>query len=181
MSRCFNGHIVEVPRCEGCHHVWHVVRPGEVSDGVLKPPVVKGPEDCDLCHEARHHVPQRGCLRCAGSAADAMITAIRAAQPIREEIIQLRAASWLLSWRVGVASALGLLGGGAAGGYFEGADRGERFVAWVVGAFTVPVIQFLIRRSVEHKERRLPRLGPTGEIVYGEGADDGKNAPVFLE
>ena len=178
-TRCFNGHVHETQGCEGCHHRYHVVRQGRVEGGSLLPPDVKGPEACLLCHQARHATPVKGCPICGHRIGYSMISAFKAAQPVRDEIMGLKLQSWLLSWRAGLANFLVWIGGGSAAGQFEGAGRFQRFFGWVMMASAIPVAQWMIKRQIRKKERLLPKLGPSGEIVFGEGADDGKDSVLY--
>lgn len=178
-ARCFNGHAAEVDRCEGCHHRFHVIRTGRVEGGQLLPPKVKGPLDCVLCHQARHPAPVRGCAICGDRAGDQMIAAMKASQPIRDEIVGLQMQSWLLSWKSGLASFLLWMTGGSAAGQFEGAGRFQRFFGWILMASAIPVAQWMIKQQIRKREKLLPKLGPTGEIIYGEGPDNRKDPLLF--
>lgn len=168
MTRCFNGHTTDRPGCPGCHHAFHVVRQGRVEGGRLLPPVVNGPEECNLCHEARHTRPVAGCRRCEGAFAETLALAQEAAAPVRNRILELKMAGWMLGWQATLAGWVTILAGGAWGNWFQRPDGSNDFVKQAFVIFGIPAVQWVIRREVRRRERMLPRLDPTGQIVYGD-------------
>lgn len=170
MSRCFNGHRRERPNCAGCHHAHHVMQIGKVVNGRLVPPVVRGPDECTLCHEARHQAPVTGCPQCDGTFEDRVREAMDAAQPIRDEIWGLRFLHWFVGWRGRLAGWFGLLAGIGLGDWFERSDGSTNWFEFVLSAGSISVMQWAIKRKIARRERLLPRLGPRGELDYESDA-----------
>lgn len=103
---------------------------------------------------------------------DNLAAAEKAAEPVRQEIALLKLRSIALSWQATAAAWIGILAGAGWGDWFRSADGSTDFlkeVFWIVG---VPVSQWIIRREIRRRERMLPRLSPTGEIVYGAEETD---------
>jgi hypothetical protein len=173
LPKCFNGHRRERPGCAGCHHAFHVVAPGKVVEGRLVPPAVKGPNECELCHNARHHTPVSGCPQCEGRFEDIVHGAMVASQDVRTEIWQLRFLRWFIGWQAGVAGWLGLMAGVTFGDWWQRPDGSYDWFKAVVAFVSIPLVQWAIRRRIAKRERLLPRLGPTGDIVYGTDGDPG--------
>jgi hypothetical protein len=167
MTKCFNGHRWPHRGCAGCHHAFHVVEPGKVSDGRLVPPLVRGPLSCELCHLARHQVPVSGCPQCAGRFEDSVHQAMVATQGVRQEIWGLRFLGWMIGWPPRIVGWLGLLIGGGLGDWFQRSDGSQNWFAFLVAAVLVPLAQWGIRRGIRRRRQMLPRLTPKGEIVYG--------------
>lgn len=172
MGRCYNGHNIDHPGCSGCHHAFHVKQLGHVEGGRLIQPIVEGPEGCDLCHEARHAVAVRGCPRCDAQFPSLVAQAQQAAAPMRQRIVQMRIASWMLGWWVTLAGWLTVIAGGTWGDWFARSDGSNDWVKQGMVMIGIPLVQWAMRREIRRKERQLPRLSPTGEIVYGEPAED---------
>ncbi|HVE76198.1 MAG TPA: hypothetical protein VND22_05475 [Actinomycetota bacterium] len=172
---CYNRHTVDTPDCEGCHHIFHVVESAKVAGGKLVPAVVNGPDACALCHEERHAVPDPKCERCAGRIADNIMSAEHHfGEPVRREIAFMKLTNIMLSWKATLAGVLVLIGGSAAGDWFDD----ENWVYYTIG---IPVTQFFIRREIKNAEKRLPRYAPGGQIVFGEGPDDGEEPAGRVE
>ena len=172
MRKCYNGHRKERKGCAGCHHAWHVVEPGKVTNGRLVLPLVKGPNECPLCHRSRHRTPVIGCMQCQDRYEDVLHEAMDAAQPVRTEIIQLQFLRWFVGWQSRLAGWFGLLAGTRIADWFKNADGSQNWFELLVAAAAVPLIQWAIRRRIAKRERLLPQLGPKGEIVYGEELAD---------
>lgn len=167
MARCFNGHETEHLACAGCHHLYHVVSTGRVEEGLLKPPQVNGPEECDLCHDVRHDHPVRGCPRCDAAFPELITMVHKGAAPLRNRILELKIASWLLGWQATLAGWLAILLGGSWGEWFSRPDGSHDWIKQAFFIFGVPLIQWGIRREIKRREKQLPRLSPSGEIVFG--------------
>lgn len=172
MPKCFNGHRRERAGCAGCHHAFHVTEPGKVSGGRIVPPVVTGPNECDLCHDARHQVPAPGCPHCEGRYEDIVRVAMDASQPVRAEIWGLRFLQWLIGWQARVTGWLTLIVGVVIGDWFQRADGSSNWIQAVAVFVSVPLAQWAIKRRIAQRERLLPRLGPKGEIVYGSDSTE---------
>jgi hypothetical protein len=170
MVKCFDGHTSDHPGCIGCHYAFHVKQPGKVEGGKLVPPVVDGPEECELCHHARHSKPVPGCPRCDAAFVANLAGAELAARPARQEIAGLKALNWILGWRGMAISWLAILGGGAAGGWFRRPNGSANLAGEVFFIFGVPLVQWRLRRQIRRRRRQLPQLTPTGEIVFGDEA-----------
>lgn len=175
MTECFNGHTSDRPGCRGCHFAFHVLEPGRVAEGRLIPPVVDGPEDCDLCHEARHDVPAEGCPRCAGRFAETLALAMKASQPVREEVLGLKFHHWFLGWQATVTGWLAVIAAGVYGDWFRNPDGSIDLLQEAAFIFGIPLMQWVIRRQIRRKERLLPTLGPRGEIVFGDDPESGED------
>lgn len=177
MTRCFNGHASEHLGCDGCHYAFHVLSPGKVEGGELVPPAVVGPDTCDLCHEARHHIPVAGCPRCAGRVADAIHDAMLATEPVWEQIMQIKLQRWFASWQATMAGWFIVLGGGQLGGLYRGPDSAKHRIGGLLLVIGFPVLQWFSKRRITTLEKKLPSLGPHGEVIFGEGPDDGEDPP----
>lgn len=171
-TKCFNRHRRERLGCVGCHHAFHVIKPGEVTGGVLQPPRVKGPDFCSLCHEARHPTPVPGCPHCEEGFPDRLTIAMDAAKPIRHEIHQLQFMHWFVGWQARVTGWFGLAAGITWADWFERADGSRNWFAIIFWLASVPIAQWAISRRIARRERLLPSLGPNGEIVYGVPPDE---------
>lgn len=164
--KCYNGHSIDTPACIGCHHRFHVLEQGKVEGGRIVPPVVDGPESCDLCHDARHHVPVRTCPRCAYSILDAVLVAEKSAAPIRQEIMLLRLEHWALGWPTTILGWIATLLGGNAVGWFGTDNPNDSFKALALFV-AIPFFQWILRLEIKRRRRLIPRIGPGGEITYG--------------
>lgn len=167
MQKCFNGHRRGRQGCVGCHHAFHVVEPGKVVGGRLVPPVVSGPSDCDLCHEARHQEAVPGCPRCEAKFDDILEGAMEASQPVRTEILQLHFLHWFVGWQARVAGWFCLMAGVTLGDWFQRSNGSQDWLKALLSFAAIPLVQWGIRKRISQRERLLPRLGPNGEIVYG--------------
>jgi hypothetical protein len=172
MRKCFNGHRKERRGCAGCHHAWHVVAPGTVADGELKPPVVNGPDDCAMCHRMRHRALVDGCTQCEELFDDVLHDAMVAAKPVRSEIMELQFLHWFVGWQSRLAGWFGLIAGTQVADWFKNADGSQNWFQLFLAVSAVPLIQWAIKRRIDKRERLLPQLGPKGEIVYGEEPAD---------
>lgn len=179
MRHCFNGHETEHPGCAGCHHLYHVVRAGRVEGGVLIPPQVNGPEECDMCHEARHQNPMPGCSRCEAVFPELVAMVQKDAAPLRARIMEMKMASWLLGWQATLGGWLLLLAGGSWGDWFTRPDGSHDWLKQAFLVFGIPLIQWGIRREIKRKEKQLPRLSPTGEIVFGPEEESSEEKGLF--
>lgn len=168
LRKCFNGHTFDHPGCAGCHHAFHVVEPGRIDGGRLIAPVVDGPDECDLCHRARHPKPVDGCPLCDAGFNERVAIAMAAAKPFRQEMWSLRFVSWFIGWQTWVASWLAFLAGGSIWDWFERADGSRDWLKALIVFASVPIAQWLIRRKVARDERMLPRLGKNGEFLFGD-------------
>lgn len=170
-KRCFNGHWRDKPGCAGCHHIRHVVEPGQVADGKLVAPIVIGPEDCDMCHRARHQIAVPGCPLCETKFSDVVREAMEPSMPIRSEIATLQFWHWFIGWKSWMAGWLLLLAGVGFGDWFVHSDGSTDWFQTVLALASIPVAQWAIRGMIRQKSRMLPRLNARGEIVYGEDDD----------
>jgi hypothetical protein len=166
MLKCYNGHRKEHIGCAGCHHAFHVVRPGKISEGRLVMPVVNGPMECPLCHGVLHHTPVSGCPQCEGRFEEVLREAMIAAKPVRMEIMQLQFLRWFVSWQARLAGWFGLLAGKGIADWFERSDGSTNWLSLLLASASIPLIQWAIRKRIAKRERLLPQLSPKGEIVY---------------
>lgn len=135
------------------------------------PPQVNGPEECDLCHEARHQDLVPGCPRCDAALPSIVAMVQKSAAPMRARILELKMASWLLGWQATLAGWLAILLGGSWGDWFSRPDGSHDWIKQAFLILGIPLIQWGIRREIKRRERQLPRLTPTGEIVFGSGEE----------
>lgn len=172
LRRCFNGHRSEKAGCAGCHHAFHVVQPGKILNGRLVPPVVKGPNECDICHRARHPRPVPTCSFCEGGFAESLELAMSASSEARRQIWSLRFLHWFLGWQASVAGWLTMLAGTTVWDWFQRPDGSVDWLKAAVAFAAIPAAQWAIKRAIARKQKLLPRLGPHGEIVFGDDDAD---------
>jgi hypothetical protein len=108
-----------------------------------------------------------GCTRCANAFPQLVADVQKGASLLRQRITELRMASWLLGWQATLAGWLAILLGGSWGDWFSRPDGSHDWIKQAFLIFGIPLIQWAIRREIKRREKQLPRLSPTGEIVFG--------------
>ena len=109
-----------------------------------------------------------------------MISAARVAEPVQEQIMLLRLQGMLLGWRATLVGWLGIFGGGSVFGWFRRSGSTNLFEEAIAIA-ALPLAQWTIKRAIRNKEKQLPSFGPSGEVIYGEGANDRDHSAFPLE
>jgi hypothetical protein len=165
---CFNGHTEPRVGCAGCHHAFHVISPGSVTGGELIPPRVDGPLECPLCHAALHPTAVDGCSICSARFPSTLEVAMKASQETRTQIISLELLRLLVGWKVRIGGWIALFTGRAFGDLFARPDGSTEWATMLVALVAVPAVQWLLGRAIARRERLLPRLGPEGNITYGD-------------
>jgi hypothetical protein len=168
LRKCFNGHTTEHVGCVGCHHAFHVLEPGRIVEGRLVPPVVNGPNECEICHRSRHPKPVPTCSFCEIGFDESLEMAMRASAGARREMWGLRFLHWFVGWQASVAGLLAMLAGTTVWDWFQRADGTFDWFKAAIAFAAVPAAQWALKRAMARKQKLLPRLGPHGEILYGD-------------